>query len=313
MNKIKTISLIFIFFIINISNAQKAITTYLDVNWKPCTPKEAFYFRKAYKLDNNYWNINDYYLDGKIQMRGTFKTDKAIKEEGYIIQYYKNGKKKEMGNFKNGKSIGKKRYWFKDGSVKAEGQFDQKGNKIGLWQGRYSNHNKSYIGNYANDKMIGEWYWYFNNGQISSYEVYKKGKLKHVEFFNKDGSKYKGKPKLYVISKFRGGKNAMVKYLTKNTKYKKNSKLFNSNNGTVIVGFTVGVTGKISDVVIKQPASYLLNVEAGRLVLNMPNWIPSKMHNRPVTFRFSLPLNFNNLEYTPDILNYINFTHVISN
>lgn len=296
MNRITTILLPFFLIITNLGNAQKAITTYLDANWKPCSLKEAAYFRKSYKLDNKYWNINDYYLDGKIQMRGTFKTNKVEKKEGFVMWYAKNGQKIRMGNFKNNKPIGKKMSWFKNGFIESKGQFDQKGDKIGLWQGWYKNGNKSYIGNYSNNKMIGEWHWYFRNGQESSDELYKKGKLKHVEFFNNDGSKFTGKVKLFVKPKFIGGKNALDKYFRKNTKFDKIKKL-KGIDGIVVIGFAVGIQGKIKKVRIIKSAGYQLNVEAARLVLNMPRWIPGKMHNRPVLFQFKIPINFNYPEY----------------
>ncbi|MDR1973992.1 MAG: TonB family protein [Bacteroidales bacterium] len=64
-------------------------------------------------------------------------------------------------------------------------------------------------------------------------------------------------------------------------------------SGTVYIQFTVGRDGAIRDIEIARSPDPVFDKEAIRVVQKMPKWIPGRQHGRPVTVRFTLPINFN--------------------
>ena len=83
------------------------------------------------------------------------------------------------------------------------------------------------------------------------------------------------------IPEFPGGEDALLKYLTKHTKYPKTAKK-NNVSGMVYVQFVINEKGEIGDIDILRSADPALNKEAIRVVRSMPNWIPGKIHGKPV-------------------------------
>ena len=83
------------------------------------------------------------------------------------------------------------------------------------------------------------------------------------------------------IPEFPGGEDALRKYLIEHTKYPKNARK-NKISGTVNVLFVIDENGEIGDVLVSNSVDPTLDKEAIRVVKNMPNWIPGKIHGKPV-------------------------------
>ena len=83
------------------------------------------------------------------------------------------------------------------------------------------------------------------------------------------------------IPEFPGGEDALLKYLTKHTKYPKTAKK-NNVSGTVYIQFVINEKGEIGDIDILRSIDPALDKEAIRVVRNMPNWIPGKIRGKPV-------------------------------
>ncbi len=95
---------------------QTADTTWYTKKWKPCLKQEAKYFRLVNQT-NGLYEIRDFYLNGKLQMKG-----KAISMEPEVLHdsctyYYANGKIDATGSYNNGKKVGIWKYYSSIGQL----------------------------------------------------------------------------------------------------------------------------------------------------------------------------------------------------
>jgi thiol-disulfide isomerase/thioredoxin len=118
-----------------------------------------------------------------------------------------------------------------------------------------------------------------------------------------------------TFPKYKGGKSALVKYLSSKIKYPKSCELIGST-GKVFVQFVVGKTGTLDSVsviktqvkinpnligvqlneeelkMIEQQCKIHFEAEAVRVVRHMKNWIPALRYNHPICVKFTLPVRF---------------------
>jgi protein TonB len=94
-----------------------------------------------------------------------------------------------------------------------------------------------------------------------------------------------------IMPEFKGGEEAMYKYLGKHIKYP-NMALENGLEAKLYVQFIVNKDGSISDVKILNPEGYGFDKEATRVIEGMPNWKPGKQAGRKVRVYYVLPINF---------------------
>lgn len=103
------------------------------------------------------------------------------------------------------------------------------------------------------------------------------------------------KPVFFVVEQmpqFPGGDEALMKYLATSIKYPVDA-MENGIQGKVFISFVISETGKIEDLKVLRSVHPLLDLEAWRVVENMPDWIPGKQRNQNVRVRYTLPINFN--------------------
>ncbi|MCB9188674.1 MAG: energy transducer TonB [Flavobacteriales bacterium] len=94
-----------------------------------------------------------------------------------------------------------------------------------------------------------------------------------------------------VMPEFPGGKEEMYKYLSKQIVFPDEIKNIGIQ-GKVYIQFTVEKDGSITDIeVVKTPHSKLGKVTYNA-VSKMPTWIPGIKNNKPVSVRYTLPVNF---------------------
>lgn len=90
---------------------------------------------------------------------------------------------------------------------------------------------------------------------------------------------------------FPGGEAAMMRYLAENIKYP--AKAIDENRqGRVVVRFTVGHNGKLSDFRIDHSLGEDLDAEALRVVSSMPDWTPATAGGKPVDAEYTIPVSF---------------------
>ena len=94
------------------------------------------------------------------------------------------------------------------------------------------------------------------------------------------------------LPEFHGGMNALMRHLSTNIVYPKESMDANEQ-GRVLVAFVVEKDGSISDVKIAKSSGFdRLDAEAARVIREMPAWVPGKHEGEVVRARFVLPVSF---------------------
>jgi antitoxin component YwqK of YwqJK toxin-antitoxin module len=144
--------------------AQNVITLYYDKDWKQTFDiSEAAYFRKASQTDNNQWAVRDFYISGKLQMTGTYKTRKFETKVGRFIYYYMNGQKSSEGEYLNDKHEGLWTYWYENGNKSMEGKY-KNDMKYDIWTYWYESGKKKSEGPIKNGHLNGYWVRWYENG-----------------------------------------------------------------------------------------------------------------------------------------------------
>ncbi|MBQ5730523.1 MAG: TonB family protein, partial [Bacteroidaceae bacterium] len=94
------------------------------------------------------------------------------------------------------------------------------------------------------------------------------------------------------MPEFKGGMQALMKYLTSNINYPQEAKDKNIQ-GKSLIRFVVEKDGSITDVeVARTSGNDLLDQESVRVVKSMPKWNPGKQKGKVVRTRFVLPVMF---------------------
>jgi TonB family protein len=98
-------------------------------------------------------------------------------------------------------------------------------------------------------------------------------------------------------AKFVGGNQAMQQFIRSNTNYPENLKS-QKINGRATISFTIDTDGAIINPVVSNHAIvndvevYILDQEALRTVMIMPDWIPAEQDGKPVQAQHSATVNF---------------------
>ena len=105
----------------------------------------------------------------------------------------------------------------------------------------------------------------------------------------------KGDDKVYEkvdeMPEFKGGMDALMKYLGSNIKYPEEAKK-SETEGTVFISFVVDKKGKIKDATVIKALNPHLDNEALRVIKSMPNWKPGKKDGKKVNVKYTIPINF---------------------
>lgn len=93
------------------------------------------------------------------------------------------------------------------------------------------------------------------------------------------------------MPEFKGGNDALIKYLSENIVYPAEAKN-KGEEGKVFVSFIVDKTGAIKNAQIRKGVSATLNAEALRVVNSMPAWTPGEQDGKKVNVEYTLPIMF---------------------
>lgn len=179
--------------------------------------------------------------------------------------------------------------YFKNGNIRFEITFQEKGNKK-IREGKssfwYNTGELKNIINYKRNKLNGERISYWKNGEIKRKDFFKKGKLKNGKCFDENGNEVEYYD-FEIQPEFPGGKKAfndfIKKYLISN----------NSNTkGKLILQFTIETNGKTSNVKILTDTNPSLQNEVKNMLDSMPIWKPAKQDGILVKVKRTIPVNF---------------------
>lgn len=162
MKKIKYLLLLSL--ISNIIIAQDTVIVYYNQDWEKIDNKDyASFYRKAFYDSTKLWRVRDYFISGKIQMEGAYKTKKEKKQAGYFSYYYENGQKQSEGYYAEGLKKGAWTQWHENGALQSEGKYKD-GELNGTWLYLHENGKKKSTGRYTDGEREEEWGFWFQNG-----------------------------------------------------------------------------------------------------------------------------------------------------
>ena len=118
-------------------------------------------------------------------------------------------------------------------------------------------------------------------------------KVKKATVAQKKTPNLEGYIKVGQVPMFPGGYEEMNKFIKKNLKYPSAERKARIQ-GTVNIGFAVGIDGSITNVMILEsvPDAPGLEKEALRIVSIMPKWEPGMKNNKIVKMDYTLPIKF---------------------
>lgn len=182
--------------------------------------------------------------------------------------------------------------YFKSGQIKRSKNYANfKEKKLdGIYQEWFDNGNLKEDIEYSNGKFNGFLKTYWENGQKKRLDSFKNGEFIRGECFNGDGeviSYYAYE----VMPEFKGGMDALMKYLSEEIKYPKKARRKNIQ-GLVIVGFVVNTDGSIYNIKIVKSINEELDKEAIRVVSGMPNWNAGRQDGEAIKVSFNLPVRY---------------------
>jgi TonB family protein len=93
------------------------------------------------------------------------------------------------------------------------------------------------------------------------------------------------------LPQFPGGRDAMRAWIHDNMNYPQEA-INKKIQGQIIVSFVVTSKGKVKNVKVIKPLYPELDIEASRIVSNMPEWKPGSQGGKPVDVQMQVPVEF---------------------
>ena len=165
--------------------------------------------------------------------------------------------------------------------------FYSQGMKHGTVKEFYPEGNISFEGVFENDKPMNMHSWYYPDGVLRRKEEFVNGKMSKGYCFTPDG-----KDTLYYpaeqMAVFPGD---LHKYLMTHIKYPKACRK-KGIEGKVLLRFIIEKDGSIQACKVIRSIDPMLDEEAVRVVMEMPQWEPARQEGKPVRIEYNLPVNF---------------------
>ncbi|GAA4314427.1 hypothetical protein GCM10023143_25270 [Compostibacter hankyongensis] len=109
-----------------------------------------------------------YYVTGELKSIKEFQGN----NNWHVTEYYKNGNIASMANYYNQKFIGKVRFYYLNGKINFEENYDSSGISQGMFHLWYENGQLKQVGLNEKGKIVGEWRNYYEDGKIERIENY---------------------------------------------------------------------------------------------------------------------------------------------
>ncbi|MBI5541410.1 MAG: TonB family protein [Bacteroidia bacterium] len=254
----------------NLLFSQKIDTIYFDLDWQQCS-KELASFYRIRKVDVNY--------------------------TGQQEDYYITGEKQQIVSLKNGSKTGSSIYWYRNGQKSAIGNYKM-GQIDGLFTNFYLNGQKSGEHNYVAGEYHGNYTLWYPNGKIKEEGIYENGNRKEdFKLYDENGIRYYlfykvDKKPLFLKTnddlKSSIDLNNYILSKIKEIKYIKEKQLV----GKVLVGFIVNEEGNVESVSVSEGVNHYLDIEAKKIIENLPKFKPGVQGGNNVKVKISQPVIF---------------------
>lgn len=260
-------ALITVLFLLGVSPSLFAQrdTVYFDESWTKLPNKfKAHYYGVREKEDNGTYKVEDYHMNGILQMAGHYVDLDSSVETGYFTYYNEYGVKSSEGLYNDGKKEGVWKNY-------------RAGEQEILW----------YVEHYRRDTLDGVYRSFYKNGELKRDELWKNGTRISGKRFSEEGVEMIYTP--FIIMPV--APYDVNKYLSKNIEYPEDCRK-KKIEGRVRLRFIINKDGVVTNVTIKDGVHPSIDKEAIRVVTSMPNWRPGMEDDELRSVYFTLPINF---------------------
>ena len=244
------------------------------------------YYRIGTRDSLSRWqgNILDFYANGTIQMKGSYKDDK---KNGVFLYYSDHNTYTSAGRYKDDRAVGKWETFHPNGKKQSEVYYNDRYYLKSLWDstgkpfvtegnGRvilyHNNGMVSEEGEYRDGNKEGYWYGRHINGDMHYQENYYRNRLVNGRSRNSKGENFVyDETSLYPLPV--GGVKQFKTYAESVAK-----QMDVTEKGKVHLSFRVTETGKITDIKIEQSVSRETDETAKQILKEGPSWKPAKIH-----------------------------------
>ena len=293
---------------INVSIEKDDKLIYLDSSSIETKSENYKYYRiiKNYYLDNDSYEIKDYYRSGVLKTQGTSRVKNSFSKEGKITSYYENGNQKAITFYKKGRLNGEDIQWYENGnkkfeSLNVEDESRRTANRVykqfwdvngvhkvingnGFFEDQSENeYSKGEIKNGFKD---GNWEGYLKNPEYSYKETYKDGELISGISTDKNGKTYTY-TKVEIAPEPKHGIMDFYKFIGANYRTPDMKGLA----GKVYLTFVVDKKGKIVEPKVIRDIGYGTGKEAVRVVSLYSGFVPGEQRGQKVRCSYSLPIS----------------------
>ncbi|HTJ49201.1 MAG TPA: rhomboid family intramembrane serine protease [Cyclobacteriaceae bacterium] len=267
---------------------RELVKIWFDKDWQEIPGPPAPYFRLGYRDSLNRWQgrVTDYYANGDVQMKGTYKDSK---KDGVFLYYSDHKTYTSSGRYKDDRNVGKWETFHRNGKLESEVYYTDRYFLKSLWDSTgyqwikdgsgkqveyYSNGVVANEGEYIDGYKEGRWYGRHQNGELYYEENFFHGRLIHGKSRNLKGETFVyDESSQYPLPE--GGYSALKKYLLSATQ-----KLNSNVKGSVQLSFRVTTSRTIVDIEVQTSLSKELDEKAKQILLNGPRWLPAKLHGQ---------------------------------
>lgn len=261
------------------------IKVYYDSNWRELPDSTGAHFYRIGRRDSlDRWqgDVNDYYLNGAIQMKGKYSDNM---HDGIFRYYRRDGSYESLGRYEKDRPVGKWENYYANGRLESEvyygnGAFtrtvyDSLGNpQVTNGNGRqvtwHENGTIAEEGSFVDGRKEGTWYGYYPSGKGHYQEFYRQGLLVRGVALDENGARYVY-DQLSIFPFPEMGMPAYEKYLEQNLRRPPSA---GRHSGTVELTFLVHTDGSLADFVVVTSLCPACDQEAIRLVKEGPPWRP---------------------------------------
>lgn len=267
----------------------ETVRVWYDSNWVEIPYPPAAYFRIGQRDTAGLWQgpLLDYYRNGNVQMKGTYKDDL---KDGIFIYYTENNRYSGAGVYKDDQRIGKWETFHPNGRIESEVYYSDRYFLKSYWDStgvqmvkdgngteihKYPNGVVASEGEYVDGYQHGYWYGRHVNGDMYFEENYNRGRLISGRSRSKSGKTFVyDESTLYALPA--GGFDKLNAHIASQTKE-------SSEHGTVRLSFRVTVSGQLTDFKTEKSVSKELDMKARQIILSGPRWLPARLHGQEPT------------------------------
>ncbi len=271
------------------SSPNQLERVFYDSAWREIPRREkAVYYRIGYKDSLNRWDglVEDYYIDGAIQMKGSYT---AGLRDGIFRYYFQDSTYDAVGRYDREYRVGKWEFFHEDGDL----------SQIYVYGDRaYLQKSWDRMGNLQVTDGDGAETIYYTNGNIRSftpfkdglregraYGLYSDGKIKYQERFENGrlviGESYKGSNTItYDASSLYPTPVTGMESFRTYIDQKKRENQIGDERATVRLLFSCSPQGEIYDIRILDSYTPYYDQLAIQWLKNGPHWNPARDHGR---------------------------------